>query len=94
MFIIATFDTMINMDNVEKIELIDYGHYSDIQAITNNKSHLIYRNNDISVTKDVFDYIHKAIREGFTSILIEYNTDFVQVYDSELGKYFTWNLEV
>lgn len=94
MFIIETFDSIINMDNVEKIEHIDYGSYSEIKAITNNKSYSIYKNTDISVTGQVFDYISRAIREGFTSILIQLRTDFVQVYDSELGKYFTWELEV
>lgn len=96
MFIIENVDSLINMDNVEVIDVIE--HLSDpTEILASNLSgntYTIYQNNNTDFVLQVYDYICRAIAYGFDGILIQNNADYVEVYKKgNPPKIETWNIE-
>lgn len=95
MFIIDTTDSFINMDNIESIDIFDYGGYTQITAFCIKSEFCIYRNSNHDKAKQIYEFIKRAILKGFNCILIQDTADYVVVYKKgNLNATEKWKLEV
>ena len=80
MFIIENTNSLLNFENIESIDVIEFDNISKVIATGIKKDYVIYESESNDKAWEAYNYITRAICEGYTSILIQSSADDVEVY--------------
>ena len=83
MFIIENTNSLLNFENIESIDVVEFDDISKVIATGIKNDYTIYESESNDKAWEAYNYISRAICEGYTSILIQSSVDSVEVYKGD-----------